>query len=77
MNYIHLINFFFRGQKKISFSMIKQISDSFQCWYCEKNLINNRYVIKNNFAICLNCFDEKYSNYCFQCNEIISIETQV
>lgn len=53
------------------------MTDLFQCWYCEKNLKNIRYVIKDNFAICLNCFEEKYSNYCFQCNRIIGIEMQV
>ncbi|CAF0877894.1 unnamed protein product [Rotaria sordida] len=56
--------------------MIKHSSDSFVCWYCEKNLLNNRYVIKDNFAICLFCFEEKYSNRCFQCNQIIGIEMQ-
>ncbi len=57
--------------------MSKYILDSFQCWYCEKNLINNRYIIKDGFAICLLCFEEKYSNYCFKCNQIITIEMQV
>jgi hypothetical protein len=57
--------------------MIKQSSNSFVCWYCEKNLSDNRYVIQDNFAICLNCFEEKYSNHCFQCNEIIGIEMEV
>ncbi|CAF1149446.1 unnamed protein product [Rotaria sp. Silwood1] len=56
--------------------MIKHNSDSFVCWFCEKNLLNNRYVIKDNFAICLFCFEEKYSNHCFQCNQIIGIEMQ-
>ena len=51
--------------------------DSFQCWFCEKNLLNNRYVIQENFAICLSCFEEKYSPHCVQCNQIIGIETLV
>jgi len=57
--------------------MNKSISDSFQCWYCEKSLINNRYVIKDGFAVCLYCFEDKYSYYCYKCNEIIGIEMQV
>lgn len=57
--------------------MIKNLSNSFICWYCEKNLTDNRYVIKDGFAVCLSCFEEKYSNLCFKCNQIIGIETQV
>ncbi|CAF3962542.1 unnamed protein product [Rotaria magnacalcarata] len=58
------------------FQLFDKSSDSFVCWYCEKNLLDNRYVIQDNFAICLNCFEEKYSNHCFQCNEIIGIEME-
>jgi formylmethanofuran dehydrogenase subunit E len=57
--------------------MTKNLSESFLCWYCEKNLTDNRYVIKDGFAVCLSCFEEKYSNHCFKCNQIIGIETQV
>ncbi|CAF1296940.1 unnamed protein product [Adineta steineri] len=56
--------------------MTENISNSFLCWYCEKNLTDNRYVIRDGFAVCLSCFEEKYSNYCFKCKEIIGIETQ-
>ncbi len=57
--------------------MTKDISNSFQCWYCEKSLVDHRYVIQENFAVCLNCFEEKFSNHCCQCKQIIGIEIQV
>ena len=57
--------------------MTKHSSDSFICWYCEKSLENDRYVIQDSFASCLSCFEEKYSKRCFHCNQIIGIEVQV
>jgi hypothetical protein len=57
--------------------MTKDLSNSFQCWFCEKSLVDNRYVIQENFAICLSCFEEKYSHRCCQCHELIRIEMHV
>ena len=56
--------------------MTKNESNSFLCWFCEKNLTDHRYIIKDGFAVCLTCFEEKYANHCFQCHEIISIDMQ-
>ena len=53
------------------------LPSAFLCWFCEKNLTDHRYVIQGHFAVCLQCYDEKYSQICANCHEEIGIEIQV
>lgn len=53
------------------------MNSSFQCWFCEENLENSRYVIHENFALCFQCFDKNYAHKCVECKQCIGIETSV
>jgi len=53
------------------------MNSSFQCWFCEENLENCRYVIHENFALCFQCFDKNYAHKCVECKQCIGIETSV
>ena len=50
---------------------------SFLCWFCETNLSDRRYTIRDGFAVCLNCYEDKYGAVCRECQQRILIEMQV
>ncbi|CAF4158697.1 unnamed protein product, partial [Adineta steineri] len=43
------------------------------CSNCNERLDDERYVMRNNQAFCLNCFETMYINYCDTCCEHIEI----
>ncbi|CAF4182274.1 unnamed protein product, partial [Adineta steineri] len=59
-----------------SFECIKTDDPSWNhylCSNCNERLDGERYVMRNNQAFCLNCFETMYVNYCDTCCEHIEI----
>lgn len=48
--------------------------DHFCCSNCQKRLGGERYVMRQNQAFCLNCFETMYAEYCDTCGERIETD---
>lgn len=43
----------------------------FDCQYCTASLLGKKYVLKDDNAYCVSCYDRIFSNYCEECKEPI------
>lgn len=46
----------------------------FICYFCDKQLGGDRYIIRDESPFCITCFDSMFAEYCDYCGELIGVD---
>jgi len=49
----------------------------FACFHCDLSLTGHRYVLRDEHAHCINCYEAMFAHTCEQCKEVIGTDSKV
>jgi len=49
----------------------------FACFHCDLSLTGHRYVLRDEYAYCINCYEAMFAHTCEQCKAVIGTDSKV
>ena len=49
----------------------------FACFHCDLSLTGHRYVLRDEHAYCINCYESMFAHTCEECKTVIGTDSKV